>query len=82
MGRFPKLAQMGRDILAVQCGSVGVKHVFSMAREVIPYLGSQLNSRTIRSSMLVKYISKKNRLHPDAHHAPCASGSLGAYNLN
>jgi len=53
-GRFPNLARMARDILAVQGGSVGVHQVFSMARDVIPYRRSGLKSPTIRSSMLVK----------------------------
>ena len=53
-GRFPNLARMARDILAVQAGSVGVERVFSMARDVIPYRRSKLKSSTIRSSMPVK----------------------------
>ena len=53
-GRFPNLSRMARDILAVQGGSVGVEHVFSMARHVIPYRRSRLKSSIIRSSMLVK----------------------------
>ena len=53
-GRFPNLAWMARDILAVQGGRVGVEQVFSMARDVIPYRHSRLKSSTIRSSMLVK----------------------------
>jgi len=48
-GRFPNLALMARDILAVQGGSVGVERVFSMARDVIPYRRSRLKSSTIRS---------------------------------
>jgi len=58
-GRFPNLAPMARDILAVQGGSVGVERVFSMARDVIAYRRSRLKSSTIRSSMLVK--SYKNK---------------------
>ena len=53
-GRFPNVSPMARDILSVQGGSVGVEPVFSMARDVIPYRRSQLQSSTIRSSMLVK----------------------------
>jgi len=53
-GRFPNLARMARDILAVQGASVGVERVFSMARDVIRYRRSRLKSSTIRSSMLVK----------------------------
>jgi hypothetical protein len=53
-GRFPNLARMARDILAVQGGSVGVERVFSMARDVVPYRRSRLKSSTIRASMLVK----------------------------
>jgi len=53
-GRFPNLAQMARDILAVEGGSVGVERVFSMARELILYRRSRVKSSTIRSSMLVK----------------------------
>jgi len=53
-GRFPNLARMARDILAIQGGSVGVEQVFSMTRDVIPYRRSRLKSSTIRSSMLVK----------------------------
>jgi len=53
-GRFPNLARMAREILAVQGSSVGVERVFSMPRDVIPYRRSQLKSSTIRSSMLVK----------------------------
>jgi len=53
-GRFPNLARMARDILAVQGGSVGVERVFSMAGDGIPYRRSRLKSSTIRSSMLVK----------------------------
>jgi len=45
---------MARDILAIQGGSGGVERVFSMARDVIPYRRSRLQSSTIRSSMLVK----------------------------
>jgi len=52
--RFPNLARIARDILAVQGGSVGVERVFSMARDVIPYRRSRLKSSTIRSSMQVK----------------------------
>jgi len=57
--RFPNLARMARDILAVQGGSVGVERVFSMARDVIPYRRSRLQSSTIRSSMLVKSYEKE-----------------------
>jgi len=46
---------MARDILAVQGGSVGVKQVFSMARDEIAYRRSPLKSSTIGSSMLVKF---------------------------
>jgi len=53
-GRFPNVAQMARDILSVQGGSVGAERVFSMARDVIPYRHSRLKSSTIRSSMVVK----------------------------
>jgi len=53
-GRFPHLARMARDILAVQRGSIGVERMFSMTRDVIPYWRSPLNSSTIQSSMLVK----------------------------
>jgi len=53
-GRFPNLARMARDILAVQRGSVGVERVFGMARDVIPYRRLLLKSSTIRSAMLVK----------------------------
>src|SRR5437588_10105749 len=53
-GRFPNLAWMARDILAVQGGSVGIERVFSMARDVVPYRRSRLKSSTIRASMLVK----------------------------
>jgi len=58
-GRFPNLAWMARDILAVQWGSVGLERVFSMARDVIPYRRSRLKSSTIRSSMLVKSYENK-----------------------
>ena len=53
-GRFPNLARMARDVLAVQGGRVGVERVFSMARDVIRYRCSRLKSSTIRASMLVK----------------------------
>jgi len=59
VGRFPNLAQMARDILTDQGGSVGVVRVFIMARDVIPYLHSPLKSSTIRSSMLVKSYEKE-----------------------
>jgi len=58
-GRFPNLARIGRNILAVQAGSVGVERVFSMARDVIPYRRSGRKSSTIRSSMLVKSCEKE-----------------------
>ena len=57
--RFPNLARMATDILAAQGGSVGVERVFSMARDVIPYRRSRLQSSTIRSSMLVKSYEKE-----------------------
>jgi len=50
---------MARDILAVQGGSVGVERVLSMARDVIPYRCSRLESSTIRSSMPVKSYEKE-----------------------
>ena len=36
-GRFPNLGRMARDMRAVQGGGVGLRWVFSMARDVIPY---------------------------------------------
>jgi len=57
--RFPNLARMATDILAVQGGSVGVERVFSIARDVIPYRRSRLQSSTIQSSMLVKSYEKE-----------------------
>jgi len=59
VGRFPNLALMARDILAIQGGSVGVERVFGMARDVIPYRCSRLKSSTIRSSRLVKFYEKE-----------------------
>jgi len=53
-GRFPNLARMARDILAVEGGRVGVERVFSMTRDVIPYRRSRPKSSTIGSSMQVK----------------------------
>lgn len=53
-GRFPNLARMARDILAVQGGSVGVERVFSMGRDVIPYRRNRLESKSIRATMIVK----------------------------
>jgi len=67
-GRFPNLARIARDILAVQGGSVGVEWVFSMARNAIPYRLSQLKSSTIRYSMLVKSYKKEElRREPAGH---------------
>jgi len=48
-GRFPNLAQIARDILAVQGGRVGVERVLSMTKAVIPYRHSPLKSSTIGS---------------------------------
>jgi len=53
-GRLPNLALMARDTLSVQGSSVGVVRVFSIARYVILYWRSRIQSSTIRSSMLVK----------------------------
>jgi len=53
-GRFPNLARMARDILALQGGSVGVEWVFSIARDRSPYRRSRRESSTIRSGILVK----------------------------
>jgi len=58
-GRFPNLAWMARDILAVQGGSVGVERVFSMGRDVISYRRSRLKSSSIQSSMLVQSYENK-----------------------
>ena len=67
-GRFPNLARMARDVLAVQGGSVGVERVFSMARDVIPYRRSRLKSSTIRASMLVKSYEHKELRRELANH--------------
>jgi hypothetical protein len=70
--RFPNLAQMARDILAVQGGSVGVERVFSMGRDVIPYRRNRLESKSIRATMIVKsYLREELKkdiagLDPDA----------------
>jgi len=46
-GSFTNLVWMARDIRTVQGGSVGGEPVFSMARDVIPYCRSRLQSSTI-----------------------------------
>lgn len=71
-GRFPNLARMARDVLAVQGGSVGVERVFSMGRDVIPYRRNRLESKSIRATMIVKsYLREELKmdiagLDPDA----------------
>jgi len=66
--RFPNLAWIARDILPVQGGSVGVKRVFSMARDVIAYRRSRHKSSTIRSSILVKcYENEESRRELAGH---------------
>ena len=54
-GKYPNLARMARDILAVQGGAVGVERVFSMGRDVIPYRRNRLECNSIRATMIVKF---------------------------
>ena len=78
-GRFPNLARMARDILAVQGGSVGVERVFGMASDVIPYRHSRLKSCTIRSSVLVKsYENEELRRRLAAHDSEQEAEKLAA----
>jgi len=79
VGRFPNLARMARDILAVEGGSVEVEWVFSIAQDVIPYQRSPLKSSTIRSSMLVKsYENEELRRELAGHHSERKAEKLEA----
>ena len=51
--RFPILAVMARDYLALQPNSKGIEGSFSKGRRTIPYYRRCLNASTIRNQMLV-----------------------------
>ena len=52
-GRFPILARMARDYLALQPTSKDVEGSFSKGRRTIPYYRRSQNPETIRNQMLV-----------------------------
>ena len=51
--RFPILAKMARDYLALQPTSKDIEGIFSKGRRTIPYYRRSQNASTIRNQMLV-----------------------------
>lgn len=51
---YPRLAQVAKDILAVQIAEVGVERVFSLARDVIGNRRHRLAPKTIQRVMVLK----------------------------
>ena len=51
--RFPILAKMARDYLALQTTSKDVEGTFSKGRRTLPYYRRSQNASTIRNQMLV-----------------------------
>jgi hypothetical protein len=52
--RYPTLALMARDILAIPLAGVGVERIFSQARDVITYRRNRLTGQTISDIMVCK----------------------------
>jgi hypothetical protein len=52
---YPRLAQVAKDILAVQIAQVGVERVFNIAKDVIGDRRHRLSAQTIRQIMIVKH---------------------------
>ena len=52
--RFPTIACMARDYLAIPGTSVSVEHTFSKSRHICTDLRSSLKARTVREALLTK----------------------------
>jgi len=53
-GTYPRLAQVAKDVLAVQIAQVGVERVFNVAKDVIGNRRHHLAARTIQQIMVLK----------------------------
>jgi hypothetical protein len=53
-GAYPRLAQVAKDILAIQIAQVGVERVFNVAKDIIGNRRHHLAARTIQQIMILK----------------------------
>ncbi|GAA5981593.1 hypothetical protein JCM5350_008037 [Sporobolomyces pararoseus] len=58
--RFPCLARMARNILAIPGSSVGVERVFSAGRDTVSLRRASLAAETIRKLMVYKYALRED----------------------
>ena len=61
--KYPALARMAKDVLAISIAGVGVERTFNMARDVCHYRRGQLNSESVKQAMIIKH-------HQRAHWSP------------
>jgi hypothetical protein len=61
--RYPGLAQMANDILAMPVAGVGVERIFSIAGNICTNRRSQLSPQAIRKLMLVRH--RQSLMTPD-----------------
>jgi hypothetical protein len=53
-GKYPALANMARDFLAVPIAGVGVERIFSLARDIVTYRRNRLKGVTIADLLIAK----------------------------
>jgi hypothetical protein len=54
-GTYPRLAQVAKDILAVQIAQVGVERVFNVSKDVIGDQRHNLSAHTVREIMVLRH---------------------------
>jgi hypothetical protein len=60
--KFPTVARMAKDVLAVPLAGVGVERSFNYARDVCHYRRGKLHADTIKKIMLVKHAHQKEMI--------------------
>ena len=60
--KYPTVARMAKDILAIPLAGVGVERVFNLGRNTCNYRRGHLHGETIKKIMIVKHAHQKNMI--------------------
>jgi hypothetical protein len=52
---YPRLAQVAKDVFAVQIAQVGVERVFNLAKDVIGDRRHRMSAQTLQKVMMIKH---------------------------
>ena len=60
--KYPTVARMAKDILAIPLAGVGVERVFNLGRDTCNYRRGHLHGETIKKIMIVKHAHQKEMI--------------------